>query len=1099
MPKVVITKGPDRKKEIEVAEGTTIQEVMLAENPETGNWPAPTVCIYRGKPLSRKFWETTALLKDSVVAFFEYPMGGGGGGGGGSNTTQMILQIAVIVVAAIATWYVGGTGAIAGISALGYGSLAGGLAGAAVMIGGSLLLGAIFNNQASVPTGQLSSYSNEEASPTYKVNGTGNQARLYQPEPEGFGRMKVTPDSIANTWAEYIDNEYYLYQVFGRGRGSYTVERMAFGDVTFWKDGAFVECAYTADADSLKVQLFEPGESVTLFPDNVEPVTGVSGQELLAPNASGDWLGPFPLNSAGTRITRGQLDITMPRGCGRYNDSGALTTINVTIEFQYRSIDDNGDPTSAWANCISHTFTNSTLTAIRKTFELTFTGGRYEIRGRRTSNSTGSDGRTMDVVNWEAAKGFIPGTLTYNQSGVAIRIKASNTLSENASNNFTLIQTRKLPVYDVATGTWSDPVETRSYAAGISQIIRAPYGGARADKDIDLDTLWGTIHPVLEARGWKFDCWIDGAYNVWQLVLELSQAYLVIPRLHGSVVSFALDQPKRPVRCEFTPYNIVRGSFKPTWNTYSDQSPDDVRVSYLDEDAGFATRDVPATLPDSESRKPAQKTYLGIVNRDHAYQIGMAYAARNRYRRLSYEFETEGMGRILNIGEVVTLNHPRLRDTAWGRVSGWSEDTLTIMADGKFGSVEGTDDLYVSLTRPVGSPWGPVKLSRLSENSMTFDAEDYALVISQGIESPFDWITGGGDKNATVCVIHRARTHPRRVIITKIVPSSLYRHTITCINDYPGVDDHIGDNAEPWQYRTMSSTTLELGVPQSVRGTIGGDAASPTLFLSWLAVKTATSYQIEVSYDGSTWNDCGQVAINAFSIAVPAGAIWARVRAIRSGEYSAWAVWDGDTTLVAPDAPVPALSAAYVGANLSIKWAPVAGDPTYVVRIFPYGHVDAQGNPLAVREAPLAQTDYVYNFILGVDDGGPWRKLSAQVVAVNSAGESLPGTISVTDAAPVINDSIGVVVTATSVSFNAVTVSGEQTGFVIARGGTSTFTVAGLLESKIVNSIPYTWGGLTPGATYYFRLAAKDAFFDIAGDVADLTFSSVITVTTKAS
>lgn len=132
------------------------------------------------------------------------------------------------------------------------------------------------------------------------------------------------------------------------------------------------------------------------------------------------------------------------------------------------------------------------------------------------------------------------------------------------------------------------------------------------------------------------------------------------------------------------------------------------------------------------------------------------------------------------------------------------------MADGKFGSVEGTDDLYVSLTRPIGSPCGPVKLSRLSENSMTFDAEDYALVISQGLESPFDWITGGADKNATVCVIHRASTHPRRVIITKIVPSSLYRHTITCINDYHGVDDHIGDKAEPWQYRTMSSTTLEL-------------------------------------------------------------------------------------------------------------------------------------------------------------------------------------------------------------------------------------------------------------------------------------------------
>lgn len=63
------------------------------------------------------------------------------------------------------------------------------------------------------------------------------------------------------------------------------------------------------------------------------------------------------------------------------------------------------------------------------------------------------------------------------------------------------------------------------------------------------------------------------------------------------------------------------------------------------------------------------------------------------------------------------------------------------------------------------------------------------------------------------------------------------------------------------------------------------------------------------------------------------------------GEYSAWAVWDGDTTLVAPTAPVPVLSFSYVGANLSIKWEPVAGDPTYVVRIFPDGHVDSSGKP----------------------------------------------------------------------------------------------------------------------------------------------------------
>ncbi len=110
-----------------------------------------------------------------------------------------------------------------------------------------------------------------------------------------------------------------------------------------------------------------------------------------------------------------------------------------------------------------------------------------------------------------------------------------------------------------------------------------------------------------------------------------------MPRLHGSVVSFVFDRPDRPVRHEFTPYNIVRGSFQPAWGTYSDNSPDDVQVSYLDEDAGFASRDVRAVLPESEGRKPAQKTYLGIVSRSHAHKIGMAYAALRQCRQRGFD------------------------------------------------------------------------------------------------------------------------------------------------------------------------------------------------------------------------------------------------------------------------------------------------------------------------------------------------------------------------------------------------------------------------------------------------------------------------------
>lgn len=1003
MPKVVIKCGSKNVREVDVVDGTTLQEVMEQQNPEKKNWPAPTICQFKGQPVPRKLWSVTHLVGDAVASFLELPMSGGGGGG--SDTGRMIMQLAIIIVAAAATWYVGGTGAIAGVSALGYGGLAGGLAGAAVMTGGMLLMGQIFPaSMPSIPSGQISAYHSESASPTYNVNGSSNAARLYQPVPEGFGRMKITPDKISNEWAEYIDNEYYLYQVFGRGRGKSVVEELAFGGVVFWRNGSFVDSAYTpiqSDSEkkvsvdavlpygaagaagswsapvvvvpegsfagmvhvnmsfpdgigstefiaeqpvwhesgdnsgywetipaqyiphpetvkyrveyqeidasgnavgdwklvaegektgsstaalsatleivlptfmrlqirgqnlslrplsqrvmisdavifmaSVEVQIFDAGEKVVLFPDNVEPVTGVSSQEMLAPNASGDWIGPFPLNSPGTKITRAQLDVIMPRGCGRYDGNGNLVTIGVDVEYQYREINDNGVGISPWAVALSYKFTGAQLTAIRKTFELTFTGGRYEIRGRRTSDSSATDGRSMDVVQWESAKAFMPGSLTYNQAGVAVKIKATNKLSQNAANNFTVIQTRMLPVYDRATKTWTEPQATRSYAAAISEIIKAPHGGNRKDRHIDLDTLWGVIQPELGSRGWNCDCWIDGPYDVWQLIVELSQAYLVMPRMHGSVVSFAFDRPGRPVRHEFTPYNIVRGSFQPKWGTYSDQSPDDLRVSYLDEEAGFANRDVPARLPESEGRKSAQKNYLGIVNRNHAHKIGLAVAARNRYRRLGWEFETEGMGRILNLGDVVALNHPRLKDTVYGQVRGWSAESLTILTTGKIKG-QYTGDLYVSLTRRDGSPWGPVKVASYTEGSITFEAADYTLLLTQGMGSPFVWLTGGEDRQATAWTLQTSREYKRRVIITNISQTGLYRYKITCINDHEGVDDFFNLPTPPWEQRTALPES-QIAAPQALRGHMGGTASAPVLIASWLPVAGAASYTRKV-------------------------------------------------------------------------------------------------------------------------------------------------------------------------------------------------------------------------------------------------------------
>ena len=86
---------------------------------------------------------------------------------------------------------------------------------------------------------------------------------------------------------------------------------------------------------------------------------------------------------------------------------------------------------------------------------------------------------------------------------------------------------------------------------------------------------------------------------------------LVIPRLTGTILSFMEDGPDRPVRYKLTPRHIVRDSFKVTFGTWSDDTPDDVVLAYKDAAAGFQTRDVRAKLPESESREPYNLTMIG--------------------------------------------------------------------------------------------------------------------------------------------------------------------------------------------------------------------------------------------------------------------------------------------------------------------------------------------------------------------------------------------------------------------------------------------------------------------------------------------------------
>ena len=1059
--KVKVYNGDRVRREIDVAEGTTVRECVRILEPEHDDFQTPTLCMMNGEPLLRKDggWDVAMVDEAHAVFFVELPLGGGGGGSDGSMIVQLITSIAAFACSFI--------------------PVVGPFVAAGIMIVGTLIASAM----APKPQGQLEQESAAQASPTYSINASGNMARMFQPEPEGFGKMRIVPDYVAQSFSEYSSNDQYGYFLYGIGRGEYQVHQLYFGESMFWQNGGFTttsglatedgeeysrkinvalpvgdawtsaypavasgaqartlrlsvnfpegygieshthsegpsgdhdyysddtysftgmtatvliqyaeiddsgavigewsstitktmksedrrswgwnassyafsktvsvkapryarwavrvkngseaivppastsssdevmshssSTSYTAhetmklasvgsNALSCSVQICSPGERVTLFPTNITTNQDLSGVDVFAPNdedyPSGNdgWTVAYAANDPGTETTQIKLDYVYASGLGRYKENGGLESYSVDVTVQYVPINSTGNPTGSWATLGTWTDTAKTTTPQRKTRSFKVAAGRYSVRMKRTSNTHKNAERTpsLDQLQWVGLRAVLPGQLTFPQSTVAVKIKASNALSQSGASNFSLVATRKLPIYNRSTDTWSEPQATRKWAAAVSAVCQESWGGGLSDSQIDLDTLWA-IGARLDAKGWHCDCYIDGAYNLWQLITEMCQMVCVVPRLTGTVLSFVEDEPGRAVSYELNARNIVRGSFQVTYATWTDDTPDDVIINYMDEDANYQQRDVQATLPQSESIEPTTLDWIGITNRTHAYRVATRYAAMNRWRRVTVTCQVEALGRLMQIGDVASVNHPRFRTTQSGVVTGWNATALTLQIESDFSSEHGSES-YISLTRPNGRVWGPVKLDSIANGTATLNAADYSAYLLQGNSAPFGWLKDGTTSQPTCYALHASNQFQRRMLVQSVAADDLWHYQLTLVNDAPEVAQYDTLPVPAWNGRAQTNITLKE--PKNLR--VKYASATGIATVTWSAVRGATSYEVQHSADGLTWIHDGFTTATKLVIVDAEAMNWSgnanadtafvRVAAISASSRSDWAEW----------------------------------------------------------------------------------------------------------------------------------------------------------------------------------------------------------------
>lgn len=857
----------------------------------------PFIAMLNGKPTLRKDWNRR-LRSGDVLIFAAQPLGGNGG----SDPMRVVLMLGMGFAGMYGAGLLAQGGmlgaeaaavAAGGTSALGSAII--GVTGAAISLGGMAIINAVMPME--YDTGGMGSI--PTPSPTYSINAQGNAARIGSVIPVQYGRMRFTPDYAALPYVEYFDNDQYLYSLMCLGQGYFEIEKIQIEDSDI---SAFEEITY---------EVLDPGEYLTLFPANVITSGEVSGQDLPAKvsgtysqsgttvtvtksshgltvgnyiyadftsgtasdgiyeiataptidtftvtsgtsaTTSGNvsysqFKGPFVANNSDTQIHALAIDLVFPQGIFKF-DSG-MTAWSTGWDVYYRAIDDDGLPTGAWVGLQSGTLGGSSNTPQRRSYRFDVAPGRYEVMARRNTTSSGS-GSYGESVAWSGLRGYLPETRNFgNVTMLAMRMKATNNLSMQASRKVFVTATR------ILNNAMCDNIPTRHLAHALLDIcLNSDYGLGLSESNIDLTEL-SALDETWQSRGDNLDIRFDSETTAGEALNIVAQCGRAKWYQAGTKVRFFRDELQTVPEILYTARSIRDLEVETILPT--DDTSDCIDVTYFDS-TSWVQRTVRAALPGSAEAKPTSIELRGITDRDHALREGLYRCAANLRRQL-VKFTTDAAGYIPVPGSLVALQHDMPGWGQSGEVIGWNAGTLTATLSEML-TWETGETHYIALRAADGSVDGPHVVTQGDAlNKVVFaelpDVTPYTKGGKKRTEFTFGW-----DNN------WRAE-----MIVTSINPTGPFEVSVSgVINDVEVHSADIGASAGSMEYSQLPNlyTTPNVSGLKLAQSSIDASIA----MLSWEASPGASNYLIETSADGILWTRIADTTANNISVKVDYG------------------------------------------------------------------------------------------------------------------------------------------------------------------------------------------------------------------------------------
>lgn len=815
---------------IEYTEGQTIAGycASLALPPSV-----PVVCLLNGSPTLRSEWGRPLAPGDDL-RFVAMPRG--------SAIGNLLGSVAV--------------------AAVGFA-----IGGPLVALGAFVVSNALLNVLAPPQIGK----GPEQPSPTYSIGAQGNSARLLQPIPKGYGLHNIYPDFASQPYTTYNGNDQILYQLFCLGLGEYEVQQVRIGETVAWRS----DTGYTDSFEDVTIEIIPPGAPVTLFPAAVQTSEQVGGADLVPGTA----LGPFVANTSNTLTNELQVDFVFPRGLYDANKKGKLQSRTVTLNVEARKIDNAGLPVGSWTVLGAPSYSRATSTAQRFTESYPVELGRYQVRVTRITPLADDDDTSIaDQTQWAGLRAFEPSDNTYeNVTLLAVKIKASNQLSQKSSTLFNVIQISKLPIWNGSS--WSAPQATRSIAWAAADMLRNPiYGEGRSASAIDLNKL-RQLDILWASRGDTFNGVFDTKRTFWEALALVLAAGRTQPLIIGGVVTFMRDQPRTIAKGMFTPANIVAGSFETNHVLYNESTPDDIIVEYQDERT-WKMNEVECSLDGSSSDNPARIQLFGVTSYAQAWREGIYQAAANNYRRINGSLKTELEGKLITRGDGAIVSHDMPKWGTSGEVEEYDAAARKVYLSEPCDWTTGP--FYMNFADRRNRQWGPVLVTRGAEDDeAVFDENSLNLV--QNEMGEFEDIVVTDPNYVITKFVHgNALKVARRFIVTGTEPEG--RETqLALINDDPRV--YLADQGSPPVEPETGQGPGQADAGPALAGLHvsldpSSEASPITVNASWQPSPGANYYVAQLSYDGYSYDTLYEGANTSISFVAQPNLITVRVAAV---------------------------------------------------------------------------------------------------------------------------------------------------------------------------------------------------------------------------